>query len=231
MDDCVGTLYGVSVGPGDPELITIKAKKALERCRVLAVPATHQGHSSALHIVSSIIDVSDKELLTLPFPMTTDQTNLSRNYETQAARVAEVLTGGRDVAFVCLGDVSVFSTFAYVGKILVKQRYPVVMVPGVTSFCAAACALGISLTAANQPLHIIPAGYGNIEGALRLPGTRVLMKSASQFPEVRSAVLARSQGAYAAVDCGMSSQRLYRNLADMPDDPGYFTTIIVKEQP
>lgn len=231
MDNSLGTLYGISVGPGDPELMTIKAKRLLERCSVLAVPKTRDGHSLALEIAYKAADISGKKVLSLPFPMTTDIAILRQNYEAHAARLANMLNSGKDVAFICLGDVSVYSTFAYIGEILSEKGYTVVMVPGVTSFCAAACAMSISLTSANQPLHIIPAGHGNIEDSLRLPGTRVLMKSASQFSEVRSAVLARGQNAYAAVDCGMSSQRFYQNLADMPDDPGYFTTIIVKEQP
>jgi precorrin-2/cobalt-factor-2 C20-methyltransferase len=231
MDNVLGTLYGVSVGPGDPELMTVKARRLLERCPVLAVPKTRGGHSLALDIADKAADISGKKVLSLPFPMTTDTAILCQNYAAHAARLSDMLNRGKDVAFICLGDVSVYSTFAYIGGLLTGKGYPVVMVPGVTSFCAAACALGIGLTAANQPLHILPAGYGNIEDALSLSGAKVLMKSASQFPEVRSAVLARGQSAYAAVDCGMSSQRLYQNLADMPDDPGYFTTIIVKEQP
>jgi precorrin-2/cobalt-factor-2 C20-methyltransferase len=211
--------------------MTVKAKKLLERCHVLAVPKTRGGHSLALDIANEAADISGKKVLPLPFPMTTDFAKLNQNYEAHALRLAEILNSGKDVAFICLGDVSVYSTFAYIGGILTGKGYPVVMVPGVTSFCAAACALGVSLTVANQPLHIIPAGQGNIEDALCLTGTKVLMKSASQFSEVRSAVLTRRQSACAAVDCGMSSQRMYQNLEDMPDDPGYFTTIIVKAQP
>ncbi|MEA4970670.1 MAG: precorrin-2 C(20)-methyltransferase [Candidatus Pelethousia sp.] len=229
MSDCTGTLYGVSVGPGDPELITVKSKKVLERCPVLALPETHKGNSLALTIAGKVIDLSHKELLPLRFPMLADQEQLRLNYEAHAARLEQVLSGGQDVAFICLGDVSVFSTFAYIGKILIRGGYSVVMLPGVTSFCASACALGVSLTAANQPLHIIPAGYGDVDGALELPGAKVLMKSASQFPAVRRAVLASGQPACAAVDCGLDSQRLYHDLADMPEESGYFTTIIVKE--
>lgn len=231
MDNGCGTLYGVSVGPGDPELMTVKAKRLLERCHVLAVPKTRRGHSLALDIAGKAVDVSGKQLLFLPFPMTTAPVKLRQNHETHAARLAEILRNGDDVAFICLGDVSVYSTFTYIGEILSDKGCPVVMIPGVSSFCAAACALGVSLTAADQPLHIIPAGYGSPEASLRLPGTKVLMKPAGRFPGVRRAILASGQAAYAAVDCGMDSERLYQNIADMPEDPGYFTTIVVKERP
>lgn len=231
MCGCIGTVYGVSVGPGDPELMTVKAIKTLERCRVLAVPVTHKGNSLALEIVSELVGISEKELLTLPFPMTTDPATLRKNYALQAERIAQILADGEDVAFICLGDVSIYSTFAYIGDILREKGYPVRMIPGVTSFCASACALGVSLTAINQPLHIVPAGSKELSDVLRLPGAKVLMKSARQFSDVRSAVISSGQCAYATVDCGLESEKLYRNLADMPEDPGYFTTIIVKERP
>ncbi|MEL7607981.1 MAG: precorrin-2 C(20)-methyltransferase [Bacillota bacterium] len=231
MGGCIGTLYGVGVGPGDPELITVKAKRILEKCRVLAVPVTHRGNALALDIARGVTDLSGKELLELPFPMTDDRTTLGRNYEAQAARVAQALESGEDVAFVCLGDVSVFSTFSSVGEILMNKGYPVEMVPGVTSFCAAACALKISLTAMDEPLHILPAGFADIENALALPGVKVLMKSAGRFPAVRRAVSASGRLACAAINCGLEGERLYRDIADMPEDPGYFTTIIVKERP
>ncbi len=231
MSDSIGTLYGVSVGPGDPELITVKAKNTLERCRVLAVPVTHKNSSLALDIVCKMMDISGKETLPLLFPMTTDQTELSSHYNANAVRIEEVLTNGVDVAFACLGDVSVFSTFAYIAEILKARDYPVVMIPGVTSFCACACALGISLTAADQPLHIIPGSFYAIGEELKLSGTKVLMKSGSQFSKIRDTVASSGQAACAAVDCGLDSEHLYPNITDMPDDPGYFTTIIVKEQP
>jgi precorrin-2/cobalt-factor-2 C20-methyltransferase len=231
MSCFIGTLYGVSVGPGDPELMTIKAKKTLERCHVLAVPVTHKDSSLALDIVSKAMDISNKDILPLLFPMTTDEAYLSFNYESHATCLAKILLNGMDVAFACLGDVSVFSTFAYISELLKERGYPVVMIPGVTSFCASACALGISLTLANTPLSIIPAGFEALDEALKLPGTKVLMKSASQFSRVRQAILSSGQTAYAAVNCGLNSESLYPSLADIPDAPGYFTTIIVKEQP
>jgi len=231
MDNGLGTLYGVSVGPGDPELMTVKAKRLLERCHILAVPETRGGHSLALDIADKAADISGKKVLSLPFPMTTDAAKLNQNYEAHATRLAEILKSGKDVAFVCLGDVSVYSTFAYIGGILTGKGYPVVMVPGVTSFCAAACALGISLTDADKPLHIIPAATVCTEDALILDGTKVLMKLTSQFSKIRQTILSSGQTAYAAVNCGHNSESLYQNLADMPDNPGYFTTIIVKEQP
>ena len=229
MCNRTGTLYGVSVGPGDPELMTIKAQKILERCRTLAVPTTQKGHAVALDIVSQTMDVSAKELLILPFPMTTDEETLRQNYSAQSERVAQVLSCGEDVAFICLGDVSIYSTFAYIGGILIEKGFSVVMIPGVPSFCASACALGVSLTTANQPLHILPAGYGNLDNTLSLSGTKVLMKPASQFPDVHRAVLSSGQSACAAVDCGLTSECLYHDISDMPEEPGYFTTIIVRE--
>jgi precorrin-2/cobalt-factor-2 C20-methyltransferase len=229
MDGHSGILYGVGIGPGDPELVTVKAKSILERCPVLAVPVTHKRNTLALEIVRGVTDISGKKLLTLPFPMSADETETASNHKVQAARVAEILENGEDVAFACLGDVSVFSTFSYIGELVKGAGYPVRMVPGITSFCAAACALGISLTERESPLHIIPGSFGTAPEALAQPGVKVLMKSAGRFSELRRAVADSGQSAWAVSDCGLPGERLYENLEDMPEDPGYFTTVIVKE--
>jgi precorrin-2/cobalt-factor-2 C20-methyltransferase len=230
MEGHSGILYGVGVGPGDPELVTLKAKNILERCPVLAVPATHKGNALALEIVKGVADISGKKLLTLPFPMSADETETAANHKVQAARVAEILKSGEDVAFACLGDVSVYSTFSYIGELVKGAGYPVRMVPGITSFCAAACALGISLTELKSPLHIIPGVFGAAPDTLALPGVKVLMKSAGRFSELRRAVMDSGQSAWAVSDCGLAGERLYERLEDMPEDPGYFTTVIVKER-
>lgn len=229
MNSDKGILFGVSVGPGDPELLTLKAKRILERCTVLAAPKTHKGNTLALDIINGAVDTSQKEMLLLPFQMTTDEQRLQDSHRQQADMIIEKLSAGKDVALISLGDVSVFSTFVYVGEIVQAAGYRVDMIPGVTSFCASACALGISLTTMRQPLHVIPAVFEASQEQLDWPGTKVLMKSASRFDDVRKSVLQSGQQAAAVVNCGLDSQQVYTDIADMPDEPGYFTTIIVKE--
>lgn len=222
-------LYGVSAGPGDPELLTRKAQRVLISCAVIAAPVAPGGNTLALDIVKAAVDLEGKEILRLPFHMKADESLLAETYRAHAGAIIAQLEAGRDVAMVSLGDVSVYSTFAPIGELVRTAGYRVEMIPGVTSFCASACALGIGLTAMREPLHVFPASFSNMENALACEGTKVFMKSAGAFAGVRRAAMASGQAACAAVDCGLQTQALYGDLNDMPDNPGYFTTVIVKD--
>ena len=142
----LGTFYGVSVGPGDPELLTLKAVRVLAQCPILAVPETKSGGTLALDIAAAAVDLSGKTILKLPFPMTRKEAETRANHEVQARRIVEQLQAGKDVAMVNLGDVSVFSTFSYLMELVKAAGCPVEMIPGVTSFCAVASRLQTSLT-------------------------------------------------------------------------------------
>lgn len=226
-----GTLYGVSVGPGDPELMTVKAVKVLERCRCVAAPQTGGEKTLALDIARGAVDFSGKELLSLPFLMTRDQEAMHQNHLDQAAVIAEKLDGGTDVAMLNLGDVSVFSTFSYLMDILTEQGYAVEMIPGVPSFCAVAAALHTGLTSMNKPLHIIPAGGMELDEALDMLGTKVLMKTGKSMPEVRRALKLHglADKTMLVQNCGLPTERVCRSLDDASDDISYFTTILVGE--
>ena len=232
METGKGTLYGVSVGPGDPELMTVKAVRVLGRCRVIAAPVTAGEKTLARDIAAGAVDLSGKEFIALELPMTRDRAALAAGRRAAASRLEAVLDTGRDAAMLNLGDVSIYSTFAGLMELLQQDGYPVVMIPGVPSFCAAAAALGIGLTQTNLPLHILPAGGMPVAEALKLSGTKVLMKTGSAMPEVRRAL--REAGllerAQLVRSCGLPDEKICRSLADAGDDNGYFATIIVKEQ-
>lgn len=230
MGNTIGTLYGISVGPGDPELLTMKAVRILKECEVWAAPLSKQEQSVALEIAKGAVSPEGKEFLMLPFEMTSDPVRLNANHDAQAAALMDVLKAGKNVAFVCLGDVAVYSTFEYVAERIRKSSVPVETVPGVTSFCAVASVLGRSLTCnMKNPLHIIPGSFADIDAALAMPGVKIIMKSARRFPEVREKILASGQKAAAVVDCGMDTEQQFPDLKDMPEVSGYFTTILVGE--
>ena len=230
-----GILYGVGVGPGDPELITLKALKALERCPVWAVPRTRQGNSLALSIASGAAGNEDKEILYLDALMTRDAAKRAEIYRQNAVKVARVLGQGRDVAMPNLGDVSLYSTFGYLQREVEALGFGVEVIPGVTSFCAAAAKLKLSLTEMDKPLHIIPAGEDCLEENLELSGTRVLMKSGKELPRVKNVLKEKGlwEKAAMAVKLGLPGEKLYPVMEDEAleheDQPGYFTVILVKE--
>ena len=232
MEHTVGTFYGVSVGPGDPELLTLKAVRCIEQCPVLAAPRTAEGRMLALEIVKGAVDVSGKTILPLHFAMSRDADTLRASHEAAAGAVREALDAGQDVAMLNLGDVSIYATYGYLEEILKAQGYPTARIAGVPSFCAAAAALGRSLTDGMEaPLTLAPGRHA--EQVLDAPGAKVLMKSGRQLPAALAALRRRGllEKSAMACNCGLPEQTLWPNLSsyDPARPAGYFTTIIVKE--
>lgn len=229
METRKGIFYGVGVGPGDPDLLTVKALRTLERCPVIAAPQTKSGEMLALDIVRRAAVLEGKTILPLFFTMARDKSQQRAAHEAAADAIAAHLTAGRDVAMLNLGDVSIYATFGYIMDILRERGYEAVMIPGVPSFCAAAARLGLSLVSGETPLHIVPAGD---PASLELPGTKVLMKAGKRLPQVQEALTARGLLEQAAMveDCGLPTEKLYSSMGDVPEAAGYFATVIVKEQ-
>ena len=118
MEKRIGVLYGVSVGPGDPELMTLKAVRCLEKCPVIAAPQTAGGRMLALDIARGAVGLDGKTILPLRFAMSRDPEMLRASHEEAARAVKEYLNAGQDVAMLNLGDVSVYATFGYLQEIL-----------------------------------------------------------------------------------------------------------------
>lgn len=227
-----GIFYGVGVGPGDPELLTVKALRVMGECPVLACPQTKSGEMLALDIVRQAMDVSGKTILPLHFTMSRDASVQRAAHEKAADEVCRYLEQGQDVAMPNLGDVSIYSTYCYLMDIVKERDFETQMVAGVPSFCAIAARLGISLTEMNSPLHIAP-GSSNLEEALHWPGNKILMKSGSQMPGVLQAIEEHADLAKSAMiqNCGLPDERVFPNLKEErpQDSTGYFATVIVKE--
>lgn len=227
-----GTLYGVSVGPGDPELMTLKAVRCIEQCPVLAAPQTAAGRMLALDIAKGAVDVSGKIILPLHFAMSRDSEVLKASHAAAADAVRAHLDAGRDVALLNLGDVSIYATYGYLEEILTAQGYAAVRIAGVPSFCAAAARLGQSLTGGmEQPLTIAPGRH--VEQVLAAPGAKVLMKTGRHLPKTLDALRERGLLANSAMvcNCGLPDEAVFPALTDYDpaQDAGYFATILVKE--
>ena len=212
MDKKQGTLYGVGVGPGDPELLTLKAARVLKACPVVAAPRTREGRSLALDIARGAVDLTEKSLLFLDFAMSRSEHTLADTHRLAARKVLEQLAAGLDVALLTLAG------------------YETVMIPGVPSFCASAAALGRSLTEMNEPLHILPAGGRlSLPEALALPGTKVLMKAGRQLPQVVAELEQRGLADTSALvmNCGLPDQQLCPTLHEYQGQTGYFAALLV----
>lgn len=226
-----GVFYGVGVGPGDPELLTTKALRTLERCSVIAAPRTKSGEMLALDIVRQAMPLEGKTILPLEFTMSRDPAVLRASRLRASETIAARLSAGQDVAMLNLGDVSIYATFGYLMDILTGEGYEAVMVPGVPSFCAVAARLGASLTTVSSPLHILPGGSSSLAEQLDLPGTKVLMKSGRQLPQAAEVLRQKGLLEKAAMvrDCGLPTEQVCRDLTRLPEETGYFATVIVKE--
>ncbi len=231
MEGRLGVFYGVSVGPGDPELLTLKASRVLQACPVIAAPQTRDGTRLALSIAEQAVDLNGKELLSLPFPMSHDRAELEAAWQRDAALVARYLARGEDVAMVVLGDVSTYSTYAYLMERLRQRGYPTEMIPGVTSFAAVASRLGESLVEGGEALHVLPASHPDQLAGLDLPGTKVLMKSGRALPGVRAVLEEKNllDRAWLVANCGLPGELVCRDLRELDGPAGYYATIIVKE--
>ncbi|EOS66754.1 precorrin-2 C(20)-methyltransferase [Oscillibacter sp. 1-3] len=226
-----GVFYGVGVGPGDPELLTTKALRTLERCSVIAAPRTKSGEMLALDIVRQAMPLEGKTILPLEFTMSRDPAVLRASRLRASETIAARLSAGQDVAMLNLGDVSIYATFGYLMDMLTGEGYKAVMVPGVPSFCAVAARLGASLTTVSSPLHILPGGSSSLAEQLDLPGTKVLMKSGRQLPQAAEVLRQKGLLEKAAMvrDCGLPTEQVCRDLTRLPEETGYFATVIVKE--
>lgn len=228
----IGILYGIGIGPGDPELMTIKAVRLIKSCSVIAIPRSGDGERVALSIAAQAVpELSEKHIIELEMPMTRDKEMLRRSHEAAASTIISYLSNGLDVAFLTLGDPTVYATYIYVHRIVKDRGYQTKIVPGVPSFCAVAAKLGDCLVETSQSLHIIPGSYGTLEDALILNGTKVLMKCGKSFPQIRERlrVLGLSGQTKMIENCGLANERVHDTLDTADDNAGYFSVIVIKD--
>lgn len=244
-----GKFYGVGVGPGDPELMTIKAAAVIRACDVIAVPVSDSAlgepayeEPGAIYLypeylekcvayqiaLPTVPEISAKAKLYLPMPMMKEKEKLKQIHDRCAESAADQLEKGNSIAFITLGDPSVYATCLYVHKRLTEKGCKTELIPGIPSFCAAAARLNTGLVENKDELHIIPASY-EIEKGLELPGTKVLMKAGKKMPYVKQCVKERGMQIKMVENCGMSEERLYDQVEDIPDQSSYYSLLIIKD--
>ena len=223
-----GKLYGVGVGPGDPELLTLKAVRVLREADVVLVPDSVKADKTALHIASAYLQ--NKTVETVTTPMVRDKAVVDAAYTAAADRICALLDQGKQVAFLTLGDPTVYSTYMYIHEKVLARGYDVEVVPGVPSFCAAAARLNLSLCQGSEPLLIVPASHG-AEGLLDVKANKVFMKAGKSILELQSQLRDRGLLDHAAMveNCSMENERVYPRFADLQEASGYFSLVIAKE--
>jgi len=218
-----GRLYAIGVGPGDPELLTLKAVRTMRDADVIASPAKDGKPGIAYGIaLSAVPEIAEKEAIALDFPMTKDF--LSDAHGEAVRALTNILSDGKDVAFLTLGDPSFYSTFSYVSDAIMKKGFDVEVISGIPSFGAVAARLRMSLALNDESVLITSGAYADHSG------TVVIMKAGSKLKELKDSVRKSGREAYLVENCGMSDEKVYKGIAEMPDTASYFSILIVEAE-
>ncbi len=224
-----GILYGVGVGPGDPELMTLQAVRVIRECDLILAPGKKPKETVAWRIAAGAVpELEEKEAVGIHMPMTRDPDTRRGAHEKAGERIIQELAKGRRAAFLILGDPCIYSTYLYVYKRVRSAGYRAEIISGIPSFIAASAAVGEGLVENGQMLHLVPASCPSAEG-MALPGTRVLMKAGKAAAWVRDELLARGEKGWAVEKCGMEGERIFHSLDEIPDDLSYYSIIVAKE--
>ncbi len=236
-----GILYAIGVGPGDYELLTLKAVKIIKEVPCLCVPkGREEGKSLALDIVRKVLPLNDKEIIEAYFPM--KKTKVLENLESldtlwneTVCQITSRLNDGIDIAFLTLGDPTIYSTFFYLYEKLLELNplQQIIIVPGVSSINACAARTATSLGLADEKIAVIPATYiDEIKDILLTFDTVILMKVHKVIDRIISILdeMNLLKKAIYVSKIGMEGEAIYSDLTKIKsEDLNYFSIIIIKK--
>jgi precorrin-2/cobalt-factor-2 C20-methyltransferase len=223
--------FGVGTGPGDPELITVKAVKVLKSADVVIVPESSGGRVSiALEIASEYIK-SDAEIVPLLFPMTRDYGEISQIHAENGDVIRSILDSGKTVVFLTLGDPMLYSTYLYMLEYLDGSGIEIETVPGITSFCASAAVSGIPLAVQSEELRIVPLDKStDIKRHISDGENIVFMKVSSDNARLADELAAAGEMMESVIvsKCGRGGESVSRDISTLYGEVPYMSTVIVK---
>jgi precorrin-2/cobalt-factor-2 C20-methyltransferase len=237
MESKKGILYGLGVGPGDPELITLKAARVLNAADIVFVAAsTKNTYSLAVGIAKPHIpDLTDVKILR--FPMTRDEKEKQQAWESHALTIIKELERGKKVAFITLGDSMIYSTYGYILKYIktMAPQFPVISVPGITSYQAAAACLNKPLAEEEESLLITSGAKGGyrLRQLSVKPDNIVFLKAYRNVKDIVSAIdeadmLENSTG---VICCGLPGEEIINDIRKMENRaPEYWSLILAKKK-
>ncbi len=223
-----GKMIGVGLGPGDPDLVTLKAARAIGAAEVIAYPALPGTDSFARRIAAPHMASRTREIV-VDVPITTKRGPAQAAYDAGARQIAQALDGGRDVVVLCEGDPFFYGSFMYLHARL-KDRYEVEVIPGITSIAAASAALGLPLTARNEVLATLPAPLDSeaIRQRIEVVDSVAIMKIGRHLGRIRALLDDLGLGARAHyIERATLPEQRILPLAEAPDPAPYFSMILV----
>lgn len=228
-----GIFYGIGVGPGDPELLTVKAIRAIEDADAVIAPKTEKKEGSVALSIAEPYLKKDVEIVYQVFPMIKNFSDSSDAWEQNKAEILKLLEAGKNVAFLTLGDPMFYSTYIYVYRLLEQENIHVETIPGVPAFAAIGSRLGYPIVEGNDILSIIPATTDEekIRRAMSVSDNVVLMKVYHNFPEIVD-LLEENHMADNSVmvsRCGLDNERRIDDIkAHRNDEVNYLSTILAR---
>ncbi|CUH66259.1 Precorrin-2 C(20)-methyltransferase [Thalassovita gelatinovora] len=203
-----GKLYGVGLGPGDPDLMTLRAHRLVSQARVVAYPALAGSDSFARAIAAAAIPAGAREIV-MDVPMTVERGPAQAAYDSGAAKIAQALEAGEDVVCLCEGDPFFYGSFMYLHARL-ADRFEVEVVPGVTSIAACAARAGLPLAARNERLTVLPGPLPAAELRTRIEGAEsvAIMKVGRHLTKIRGVI----------AELGLTDKAIYVERASLPDE-------------
>lgn len=230
-----GIFIGVGVGPGDPELITVKAVRAIENADVIIAPRTEKKEGSVAYEIAKCYIRPETKVDQLIFPMNFDAESQDHYWEAAKDVIAAYLKEGKKVVFLTLGDPMLYSTYIYVFRLLQKAGIEGTTVPGINSFSAIASHLNQPLAEGNDVLTIIPATISEekFRAAVKATDSAVVMKVYRKYPQVKEALLKEDLLAPATMisRCGLDGETKFQNLDQKdPEDLNYLSTLLTRRR-
>ena len=236
MEKKTGTFFGIGVGPGDPDLITLKAIKVLQRVQtVFAAASTKNDHSLAVRIAKGHIP-EETPVQKLCFPMTTDRQETQRAWKENANVIYKRLEEGIDVAFLTLGDPMTYSTFGYISKHikLIDPDIDVKIVPGITSYQAAAARLNLQLVEGEESLMVISGANGGdrLRQLSVKPENLVFLKAYRNVHDITSAIRETdiNYQCTAVRKCSQPDEQVFYDMNEFEAHPPEYWTLIIAKQ-
>lgn len=231
-----GKLYGIGVGPGDSELMTVKAARLVGEADIIITPKTEKKDGSvALNIAQPYIQ-DHTEIVPVVFPMVFHAETLSDAWLEAKNIIVSYLEAGKNVVFLTLGDPMFYSTYMYVYRLVENTGYEIETVPGVPAFCAIGSHLGYPIVEKEEVLAIVPATASKekIDAVLAVADDAVIMKVYKNFNEVQETLVKHNMADDAVMisSVGLPDEEVYIGLDQMPADTklNYLSTILAKRK-
>ena len=229
-----GTLYGIGVGPGDSEFLTVKAVRTLEHVGVIIVPKTEKKTDSVAYQIAKPFIKESTEVIPIVFPMVLDMTVQERAWDENRKIISGLLAEGKDIAFLTLGDPMLYSTYMYIFRALKKTEYPIETIPGIPAFLAIASRIGRTVGDQEDVITILPgtADAEKLERVIAVSDSLVIMKVYKTWP-----IIKKLMEKYNLIDdaimisrAGLPDEVVYRDLRALPEDTklNYLSTILAK---